>query len=73
MYTEDEAKTKWCPEYQVSGADGFNNRDDVPGYPRCIASECMHWRWIIMPMFDADTYLGEGQTDRGYCGLSGKP
>lgn len=34
-HTEDEAKTKWCPlapTYTLPSS-------------RCIASECMAWRW----------------------------
>lgn len=68
--TEDDAKTKWCPMYQVSGADGYNNRDDVPGYPKCIASDCMMWRTTVICMSDDPEILNDVRKD-GYCGLGG--
>lgn len=65
MHTEEQAKTKWCPEARlassgsVTGASAGGGNSTLSGRVRCIASECMHWRWN-----------GEG---RGYCGLSGRP
>lgn len=37
--TEEEAKTKRC-----CGPQGY--RHDTEGSYRCIASECMAWRWV---------------------------
>ena len=42
---------------------------------RCIASECMHWRWEPATLGSLDV---KGDTitikrERGYCGKSGKP
>ena len=38
--TEDEAREKWCP-YSYTSA----NRDKDEYFTRCIASDCMMWRW----------------------------
>ena len=67
--TEDEAKTKWCPQARVATerhADGGSNRvqyadrswDTTLG-SRCIASACMAWRTT--------------SSQHGYCGLAGRP
>ena len=55
--TEDEAKTKWCPEVRtglVSGmavnrhvADGPHSPNGVYHETRCIGSSCMAWRWSV--------------------------
>ena len=58
LLTEEEAKTKWCPNSRFSVADGEHgvNRwwsaktDDGPYSVnpeacRCIASRCAAWRW----------------------------
>lgn len=56
MYTEDEAKTKWCPESRVvlggpgEGGVSGNAFEDCEGSKayassRCIGSGCMMWRW----------------------------
>lgn len=42
MHTEEEARTKWCPfdrTYLVAQIE------IDAGECRCIASECMAWRW----------------------------
>jgi hypothetical protein len=55
MYTEEEARTKWCPHIRVaevglSSGGGYNRSAEIHGglSPRkltnCIASECMAWR-----------------------------
>ena len=69
--TEDQAKTKWCPmtrfkmdEVAVNRHNGTPGKIDVqfnPPYARCIASECMMWRWWQI------------EANNGYCGLAGKP
>ena len=51
IYTPKEAATKWCP---FRGKGG-----------RCIASECMFWRWIEDRCRERPTV--------GYCGAAGVP
>ena len=81
LKTEEEAKECWCPfaryssetrEWMrasnrwVGAADSTSN--PVPA--RCIASQCMAWRWV------EEIWTGDTLTKpdpRGYCGLAGKP
>ncbi len=73
LVTEKEAKTKWCPAARVSDA-GLGNRypmvDDLTSgraFARCIASECMWWRWGCGSVPAGD------ESDRiGYCGMAGR-
>lgn len=73
MFTEEQAKEKWCPfarcamkgEEDKWYVNGINRwplaaADHQTG-PKCIASECMAWRW--------KNTLHE----RGHCGLAGAP
>jgi hypothetical protein len=41
----------------------------------CIASKCMAWRWEkYLAVFELDPDLSaEVNTEKGYCGLAGKP
>lgn len=81
MFTEEEAKTKWCPWARTAWAfdDVRNgifvtaNRGTTEDDCRCIASECMAWRWIYR--FE-HVETGEGthhDPKQGFCGLSTKP
>lgn len=55
LVTEEEAKTKWCPEVRTgltAGmavnrhiADAPGAKDGVYDETRCIGSACMAWRW----------------------------
>jgi hypothetical protein len=72
LLTEEEAMEKWCPFAMAPGS--HEDRTTAPtvtvsnrvefGHPyklcRCLASECMAWRWY--PSWDY-----------GYCGLVGNP
>lgn len=66
IVTEEEARTKWCPEVRLTDASGSNygvisNRDIGVRHEYCIASKCMWWRWTT----EDETF--------GYCGKAGKP
>jgi len=88
--TEDEAKTKWCPFARVySSAENRPNpgpnADTEAGWPPCIGSACMAWRWGEPYAIDEQgrVYHHDRKEDRetgplttvdtGYCGLAGKP
>jgi hypothetical protein len=89
--TEDEAKTKWCPFVRYSAAfDDYASNRWKQGLPedephalnpvpcRCIASECMVWRWDQTRWateYDDRGLLMRPPKDgvpRGYCGLAGQ-
>ncbi len=64
--TEEEAKGKWCP---------FKAGEGWTVYPtaqsRCIASECMAWRWhkeSAVGQYQREIAKGEPE---GYCGAFG--
>jgi len=90
--TEEQAREKWCPmvRYTFHSTDSSANRwkqSLPPNEPhalnplpcRCIAPECMMWRWhfeqtnkqpsnsMSWPPVEP-TY---SQTYKGYCGLAG--
>ncbi len=66
MYTEDEARKKWCPHvrYSSNRGDGINRwvtaEDEQPNpeMSRCIGSECMAWRWKPLSQTDENTIRG---------------
>jgi hypothetical protein len=75
--TENEARKKWCPHGRVYSSNGAFNRTEnraVDGPSKCIASDCMAWRWIKDPLIE---FVANGQPvpdytgEHGYCGLSG--
>jgi hypothetical protein len=87
MYTEAEAKTKWCPLARAVRGDGvsaFNRgtdmKPDVATF--CIASDCMSWRWELtkepLPK-GSNPGLAHGLAyalqpttfERGFCGAFG--
>lgn len=83
MYTEEEAKTKWCPFARAhaicNGGTLALNRAVGGGVwtdCRCIASACMAWRWCGRDPLEAQTLGGtpiSTKPEKGYCGLGGKP
>lgn len=81
LMTEDEARTKWCPftrhAYSVGnlGVTSVNRGNFLePNECRCIASECMAWRWHHMfayPLNPDDTSSPTITPDtKGFCGLA---
>jgi len=67
MITEAEATKKWCPFAVPFGTEGGNRaKDGANTSPaRCLASECMAWRW--------DAERDEGCRTLGFCGMAGPP
>lgn len=77
--TDDEAKTKWCPFVRYSASSSSYptanrwKQSAPPEEPhalnpvpcRCIAADCMAWRWCESAKAGAD--------EHGFCGLAGKP
>lgn len=62
MHTEEEAKTKWCPEARIIAfniatgdhapvaGNGVSKLDGESARTMlCVASACMHWRWALKP------------------------
>jgi len=73
---EDKAKEKWCPfvrhftgnasdDYSIDPAANRWGKHLNPNPCRCIASDCMAWRWQL-------TRDGWASAS-GYCGLAGTP
>jgi hypothetical protein len=74
LRTEDKARECWCPHSRVVhtecdygavvSANSFG--DGVRSVAtRCIASDCMAWRW--------ERHTEVGKEVRGYCGAFGEP
>ena len=60
MYTEEEAKVKWCFQSIAGGSY----------WKKCVASGCMAWRWDE----ERSGVLKDGTYRKvGYCGIAGKP
>ncbi len=84
----ENAKTKWCPFVRAVAEkdDAAGNRwpttEDVPEVGsdlqpsnRCIAYECMAWRWVETHINDPEggpDMVPSGDT-HSYCGLAGDP
>lgn len=89
LVTEKEAQEKWCPEARYVTENfhpatnswktgGKENRS--PLACRCIASDCMMWRWADVPGVGDDQERLDEIRDRqssgfafGYCGKAGAP
>lgn len=78
IVTEEEAKTKWCPEARVAMEThgyGAGNRfgDDRESYvgkqTLCVGAACMAWRWAA-PVAGVTR---DPAAKLGYCGKAGKP
>ena len=75
--TEEEARKKWCPHGRVRSSSSAYNRSEnyaVDGPSKCIASDCMAWRWVKDPLI---AFVANGKPvpdykgEHGYCGLAG--
>jgi len=68
MMTESEARKKWCPFAVPFGTEGGTRAKDgsFTEPTRCLASECMAWRWGI------EGYEGEC-VGAGFCGMASAP
>ena len=61
--TEEEAKKKWCPFGRIYSTQGSFNRNSYDhGMTKCIASECMVWKWDKVSMNE------QGKCTEGRCG-----
>lgn len=72
--TEQEAKTKWCPQ-STSGdyRPDPNNAGKEVRHPLCIGSACMAWRWDSVGMEYEHAGYGGRERGKGHCGLAGQP
>jgi hypothetical protein len=76
MYTETEAKQKWCPLARASDIGNqpvsVNRRGREPDADcMCIASACMAWRWADgLDLIDSMVAERNGSR-RGFCGAFG--
>ncbi len=77
--TEDEAKTKWCPNvrFVACASDDLipNRAENLSGdATRCIGSGCMAWRQTDNETFPCGPGMKETPSKpAGYCGLAGRP
>lgn len=80
--TEEEAKTKWCPQSFAPAFDGEPN-PNFPGHMRhvrhgglqtlCCGSACMAWRWEAKVDVWLIVKVRVNSRSEGFCGLAGKP
>ena len=93
MKTPDEARQCWCPFARVIAGGkepgetpSFNRVRDLdapaldtnPDSARCIADDCMAWRWsdwekIVYPAGGYDQTEPPEDVKMGFCGLAGRP
>ena len=89
LLTEEQAREKWCPhvrylavfkgaEEKIACGGPYNRgaKDSGLNMSRCIASDCMMWRWdekIRTHMWHWDEKKRGVVARRGYCGLAGDP
>jgi hypothetical protein len=80
MYTEEEAKKKWCPMIRDGGAyqgmiyNGINSSENSASGYNCIASDCMMWRPVNPdPLAHRNVHPAPIEELPGFCGLALKP
>ena len=82
--TVEQARKLWCPEADTDVPPGKLANDFDPERDACcIADVCAHWRWAVEQVAMEDRVTAGGipvkgdwqlvKTDKGYCGLSGRP
>jgi hypothetical protein len=80
--TEEDAKTKICPESFGLTADRLPDGTGITqgGPTTCYGAVCMAWRWQIDGLVMSFESSGapkfvppHGEQPHGYCGLGGKP
>lgn len=73
--TEGEAKEKWCPFDHWSATQNEGGEA-----PRCIGSQCMAWRWKLVPCRQGEIIAYDPKIESlvqvkarangdGYCGI----
>lgn len=66
LRTEEEARKCWCPFARYGAGECAVNRDIQSDHfgsgNKCIASECMAWRWKVE----------NPAATVGFCGLAGQ-
>lgn len=78
LLNEEEAMEKECraggymPPTAPFSASGSAFSGSAGGFPRCIASGCMAWRWEQLAEYAGGAYAGARNGTRGYCGMAGK-
>lgn len=86
ILTEEEAKTKWCPETRVHVVPDMGgvyvnkplSESNTYGYATeksvmCIGSACMAWRWKLAREAANPIRTERSDYAHGYCGKAGKP
>ena len=76
--TEEQAKTKWCPQVRFNGdACNRGEADMATPNPRCksiwnncIASDCMMWTTTMLQRFDEELQCNVIDLKDGRCGLA---
>lgn len=78
MFTEQEAREKWCPMARVDfrsfnhvtgGDETFVGNRAAP----CIASQCMMWRWRDPKENKELKKQNAMHVAQGFCGLASRP
>ena len=69
--TEEEAKTKWCPDRAKAAA--ARGHDPFGVDADCLVSGCAMWRWESGKIDTQGKLTGDRVIKKtGYCGLGGK-
>lgn len=80
--TEDEAKTKWCPQTLATTWVDADHAYTKTAGTCCLDFACMAWRWSgeviwseMSKAWLAKDVPEDAKTNaaKGYCGLGGKP